>query len=101
MVATEIFDPARSEAANPRYGQAVGVSTESAFFVLFVVGLAWVPFWIGSNRPIAWGINGCFFPGLAALYEFSLLIRGAPHPVPVRHIRLSAVLFAGAAVWAL
>src|SRR6266516_2437391 len=100
MVATEIFDLAWSEPANPAYGRAVGVSTESVFFVLFVGGLAWVPFWIGSNRPIAWGINACYFPGLAALYELSLLIRGAPHPVPIQRIGLSAILSAVVAVWA-
>ena len=41
------------------------------------------------------------FPGLAALYELSLLVRGAPHPVPIRRIWLAAVLFAAVAVWTL
>src|SRR6266516_6925850 len=99
MVATEIFDLARSEPANPPYGRAVGVSTESVLFVLFVGGLAWVPFWLGSNRPIAWGINAVVFPGLAALYELSLLLRGVPHPVPVRRVGPSAILFALVAIW--
>jgi O-antigen ligase len=99
MVATESFGLAQREPAKPLYRQAVGVSTESVFFVLFIGGLAWVPFWLGSNRPIAWGINSLFFSGLAALYELSLLTRGRLHPVPIRRIGLSAILFAGVAVW--
>src|SRR5262249_1246491 len=73
---------------------------ETVFFGLFVGGVAWTPFWLGSDRPIAWGINACFFSGLAALYELSLLIRGAPHAVPMRRIGLSAILFAAAPVLA-
>jgi O-antigen ligase len=48
---------------------------------------------------IAWGVNAVLFPGLAALYELSLLARGAPHPVPIKRIRLSAGLFVTVAVW--
>ena len=56
---------------------------------------------VGSNRLIAWGINAVLFPGLAALYELSLLLRGLPHPVPIRRIGLSAVLFAVVVIWVL
>jgi O-antigen ligase len=66
---------------------------------LFVAGLAWVPFWYGSNDWIAWGVNALLFPGLAALYELSLLIRRKPHPVGVHSLRLPAVLFAGVVAW--
>src|SRR6266446_5265143 len=91
----------RSGPANPLRSRAFGITTDGVFFALFVGGLAWVPFWLGSNRPIAWGINAVVFPGLAALYELSLLIRGVPHPVAIRRIGLSVILFAAAAVWIL
>jgi hypothetical protein len=95
------FAGARNEAANPSREQALGITTEWVVFSLFVAGLAWVPFWFGSNRLIAWGINAFIFPGLAALYELSLILRGAQHPVPIQRVRLAGVLFGMAAVWAL
>ncbi len=72
---------------------------EPAIFWLFVGGLGWVPFWNGSNELIAWGINAILFPGLAAVYEVSLLIRGKTHPIGVKIIALPAGLFAGVALW--
>ena len=42
-----------------------------------------------------------YFRGLAALYELSLIVRGAPHPVPIERIRVAGILFAVAALWAL
>src|SRR6266516_7516166 len=101
MVATETFEVTRSESANLPRSRAFGITTEGLFLALFVCGLAWVPYWLGSNRPIPWGINAIIFPGLAALYELSLLLRGAPHPVAIRRIGLSAILFAVAASWTL
>jgi O-antigen ligase len=98
---TQSFDLVRNEAANPPRSQALGITTEWVFFGLLVAGLAWVPFWFGSNRLIAWGINAVTFPALAALYELSLLLRGAPHPVAIRRIRLPAALFAATATWIL
>lgn len=72
---------------------------EQAAFWLLVGGLAWVPFWYGSNLLAAWGINAVLFPGLAALYEMSLLIRRKPHPVALRAIAVPAVLFAAVILW--
>jgi hypothetical protein len=72
---------------------------EPAIFWLFVGGLGWVPFWNGSNELIAWGINAILFPGLAAVYEVSLLIRGESHSVGVRNIAVSAGLLAAVALW--
>jgi hypothetical protein len=88
-----------NDAANPPRSLALGITTDWVIFSLFVVGLAWIPFWLGSNRMIPWGINAVIFPGLAALYELSLLTRGTPHPVPLRQIRLSVVLFTTAVAW--
>ncbi len=76
------------------------ITIDGILLVLFVGGLAWVPYWFGSNRTMPWGINAILFAGLAALYELALIIRGMPHPVAVRSIRLSAVLFAVATAWA-
>lgn len=72
---------------------------EYALFWLFVVGLAWVPFWYGSNDWIAWGVNALIFPGLTALYELWLIISGKPHPIGARHLVLPALLFAGVVAW--
>ena len=72
---------------------------EAAIFWLFVGGLGWVPFWNGSNELVSWGINAILFPGLAAVYEVSLLIRGESHPIAVRNIALPAGLFAAVTLW--
>ena len=98
MVATEInVSPERAEASIRSLPFAI--TTERVFFALFVGGLAWVPFWLGSNRLIAWGINAALFAGLAARYEFSLILRRKPHPVAAPTCRLSAILFAMVAIW--
>ena len=72
---------------------------ETSIFRLFLAFLAWVPLWHGSNEPIAWGINAMLFPGLALLYEAGLVLRGKPHPVGLRHVRLPAVLFLLLVLW--
>src|SRR6476660_4356478 len=66
-----------------RHGNALGVSNrirsaivERMLLWAFVASLAWCPFWFGSHALLAWGINAVLFPGLAAIYEVSLLIRG-------------------------
>jgi O-antigen ligase len=64
-----------------------------ALFWIFVAGLAWVPYWYGSNLPVAWGINAILFPSLAVIYEILLLVRGAGHPVAIKIIRVPAALF--------
>ena len=57
---------------------------ERALLWAFIAGLAWCPFWFGSNVLLAWGINAVLFPGLVAIYELSLLIRGERHPVAMQ-----------------
>jgi O-Antigen ligase len=66
---------------------------ERALFWLLVAGLAWCPLWLGSNELIAWGINAIIFPGLTALYELSLLVRGERYPVGIKQIGTPAALF--------
>jgi len=72
---------------------------DRTIFWLFVAGLAWVPFWYGSNDWIALGVNAIWFPGLTALYELSLLIRRKSHPVGIRHVAVPATLVAGVIAW--
>src|SRR5262249_8519521 len=79
----------------------IAFTTEGTFLALLIGGLAWVPFWLGSNRPFAWGINALVFPGLAALYECSLLVRGVRHPVGLGRIAVPAALFALVLLWTL
>jgi O-antigen ligase len=67
----------------------------------FIAGLAWCPFWFGSNVLLAWGINAVLFPGLVAIYELSLLIRGERHPVAIRQVKVPAALFAAVVLWIL
>jgi O-antigen ligase len=85
---------------------ATGLSADSAvieraLFWAFVAGLAWCPFWFGSNVLLAWGFNAILFPGLVAIYEISLLIRGARHPVAIRQIKVPTALFAIVLAWIL
>src|SRR5215469_14707690 len=72
---------------------------EDATFWLFIAGLAWVPFFYGSNDELAWGVNAVLFPGLAALYEFALLIARKAHPVGLRNVIIPATLFGIALIW--
>jgi O-antigen ligase len=74
---------------------------ERALFWAFIAGLAWCPFWFGSNDLLAWGINAVLFPGLVAIYELSLLIRGERHPVALKQIKAPAALFAAVVLWIL
>ena len=74
---------------------------ERALLWAFIAGLAWCPFWFGSNVLLAWGINAVLFPGLVAIYELSLLIRGERHPVAIRQIKAPAALFAAVVLWIL
>jgi hypothetical protein len=74
---------------------------DGALLWAFIAGLAWCPFWFGSNVLLAWGVNAVLFPGLVVLYELSLLIRGERHPVAIKHIKVPAALFAAVILWIL
>lgn len=69
--------------------------------MLFLIGLAWTPFWLGGNRPLAWGVNGLYFPGLVLVYEIYTLSAGRAHSVALRHIGAPAALFCAVALWIL
>ena len=74
-------------------GIALRGRIDRVLFWLLVAGLAWCPFWFGSHDLIASGINALIFPGLTALYEFSLLVRRERHPVGIRQIGTPAAVF--------
>ena len=76
-----------------------GARTETLVFWLFIAGLAWVPFLYGSNVLLAWSINAILFPGLAITYEVSLIVRRKGHPVAIKEIWVSAILFALVVAW--
>jgi O-antigen ligase len=80
---------------------AKGAIVERALLWAFIVGLAWCPFWFGGNALLVWGINAVLFPGLVAVYELSLLIRGERHPVAIKQIKVPAILFTAVVLWIL
>jgi O-antigen ligase len=94
-------DASLSEIARRKANSASGTIVEDALFWAFIAGLAWCPFWFGSHTLLAWGINAVLFPGLVAIYELSLLIRGQHHPVAIWQIRASAALFGAVVLWIL
>ena len=71
----------------------------AVLFWTFVGGLAWCPYLYAGTGLFAWGINAVLFPGLAALYEISLLATGERHPVAVKEIGISAALFVAVVIW--
>jgi O-antigen ligase len=74
-------------------------TVERALIWGLAAGLAWVPFWYGSNDLLAWGVNAILFPGLALAYEVSILVRGERHPIGIRNVALPAGLFAAVLFW--
>lgn len=72
---------------------------ETCLFVALIAGLAWTPFWLGSNRLLPWGANGVFFPALVALYEISVVVRGRRHPFGAKRIIVPVGLFLAAVAW--
>jgi O-antigen ligase len=74
---------------------------DRALLWAFIAGLAWCPFWFGSNVLLAWGVNAVLFPGLVIIYELSLFIRGERHPAAIKHIKVPAALFVSVVIWIL
>jgi len=72
---------------------------ETFLFCMLVGGLAWAPFWLGSNRVLPWGVNGVLFPSLTLIYEVSLLLRGRRHPFALKWLATPAALFVVVVVW--
>lgn len=107
-MAVQLRGDASVERTAPDVGRSVirlaethGHKAEQVLFWVFIAGLAWAPFWFGSNDLLAWGINAVLFPGLLAIYELLLLMRGERHPVGIRNIKVPAALFATVVLWIL
>jgi O-antigen ligase len=66
-----------------------------------IVAVAWVPFWLGSNREIAWYINAALFGTLLLGYEISMIARRRSHPVPLSRLAFPASVFVLVCVWIL
>ena len=94
-------DAPMAEVSSAKRRPAENAIVERALLWAFIAGLAWCPFWFGSNDLLAWGINAVLFPGLVAIYEISLLIRSERHPVAIKQIRAPAALFGAVVLWIL
>ena len=53
--------PGRPDA--PAQATSAGDRIETGLFWAMIAGLAWCPFWFGSNTLGAWGINAVLFSG--------------------------------------
>ncbi|MFD2029544.1 hypothetical protein ACFSKM_20520 [Ancylobacter dichloromethanicus] len=81
--------PAAGAAARPTAFLARRTGHETfndLIFLGLLLSLAWVPFLLGSNRLIAWGVNAVLFGGLLILFEAGLLISGSRPPVAPRRL---------------
>lgn len=74
---------------------------DDALFYALLLGLAFAPFWLGSNRMIAWGVNAVYYAVLALVYEASRLAAGREHAVALRRVAVPAGLCALVACWAM
>jgi len=83
-----------------RAGRVVAM-IDQFIFGAAILGLAWVPFWLGSNREIAWLINAGYFGTLVVLLEAVLLVGRRAHPVAIKRVAYPAVIFALTCVWIL
>lgn len=87
--------------------ESLAPSTEAAarinafIFWATILGLAWAPFWLGSNRPIAWYVNAVYFGALFILFEAALWLSGRSHPVALGRVRWPAIIFVLVSMWIL
>ena len=79
----------------------VETTIEQLTFAAAIFGVAAVPFWLGSNRPIAWLINAGYFVALVLLLEAVWLIKRRRHPVAIKRIAYPALIFALTVAWIL
>lgn len=88
------------EAVAVRTGRVVA-TIEQFIFAAVILGIAWVPFWLGSNRGIAWLINAGYFGCLVLLLEAGLLVGRRAHPVAIKRVAYPAGIFALTCLWIL
>jgi O-antigen ligase len=85
----------------PLAGEQAPQKLDHVIYWAAIVGLAWLPFWLGSNREIAWYINAALFGALFLVYEISLLARRHSHPVPVKRLAFPVSVFLLVCIWIL
>jgi O-antigen ligase len=66
-----------------------------------MAGLAWVPFWFGSDGTVAGYINAACFGALVLAYEGLLWVRKQPHPVSLKRVGLAFAAFSVVVLWML
>lgn len=96
--------PAAGAAARPTAFLARRTGHETfndLIFLGLLLSLAWVPFLLGSNRLIAWGVNAVLFGGLLILFEAGLLISGSRPPVAPRRLWWGLLLWVALVGWIL
>lgn len=94
-------EPVNVTASADKQNQKLPLSStiNLALFWAFIAGLAWTPFFYGSNNLIAWGINAILFAGLAMVYEVLILLRGERHAVGIKQLWAPAALFFAVLLW--
>lgn len=97
----DVFDTDAAPTQPSKFGRATDrlARVDAAIFWLFLVALAWAPFWYGGNTLAVWGIDAILFPGLALAFEVSAVLPGRRHPVALNVVALPASLFAAVLVW--
>ena len=99
LLGRQHLDVSAPEVSRAKMLPVQGAIAERALLWAFIAGLAWCPFWFGSNALLVWGVDAVLFPGIVAIYELSLLIRGERHPVAIKQIKAPAALFAAVVLW--
>src|SRR5262245_22836079 len=93
------MDASTPEVSRANALPARGAIVDRVFLWALIAGLAWCPFWFGSNVLFAWGVNAVLFPGLALLYEISLLVRGEYRQVDLWRLKIPIGLFVAVLAW--
>jgi O-antigen ligase len=93
------IDTAVAQTNAARSSSRATETVDRLIFWAAVLGVAWTPFWLGSNRLIAWVINAAYFGVLLVALELALFIARRPHPVSVARIAYPALLYALVCLW--
>lgn len=94
-------EPHAAPRGDERSSSVLSAYADDLSFYALLAGLAWAPFWFGSNRDVAWGVNAVYFGALAILFEASRLVSGRRHAIGIRWIWFPALAFAFVAAWSL
>ncbi|NNJ74999.1 MAG: O-antigen ligase family protein [Anderseniella sp.] len=75
------------------------MSAVASVLIAIVVGLS--PFWLGSNRPLAWSMNAVMAGGLLVLICMSLHLEARRHPaLMISKLSVPVVMFGLGLLWA-